>query len=100
MKKNSDYKVVVSYADAHYNHTGIIYKATNFEYHGLTAKGRVIDFNDKLYHDKCIRTYNTDKNGIKKLKPFAQRIKEALKDGRAKYVNTPGKHIYVFKLKK
>tara|TARA_Y100001938_G_C8062258_1_gene418025 strand:- start:749 stop:1420 length:672 start_codon:yes stop_codon:yes gene_type:complete len=100
LKKNSDYKVIVSYADAHYNHTGIIYRATNFEYHGLTAKGRVIDFDGKLYHDKCIRTYNVDKNGIKKLKPFAQRVKDALKDGRAKYVNTPGKHIYVFRLKK
>ena len=100
LKKNSDYKVIVSYADAHYNHTGIIYRVTNFEYHGLTAKGRVIDFDGKLYHDKCIRTYNVDKNGIKKLKPFAQRVKDALKDGRAKYVNTPGKHIYVFRLKK
>ena len=110
LKKNSEYKVVVSYADAHYNHTGIIYKATNFEYHGLTSKGRVIDFEGKLYHDKCIRTYNVLKNEsilspkfekvVKKLKPFAQRVKDALEDGRAKYVNTPGKHIYVFRLKK
>jgi len=37
---------------------------------------------------------------VKKLKPFAQRVKDALEDGRAKYVNTPGKHIYVFRLKK
>ena len=110
LKKNSDYKVVVSYADAHYNHTGIIYRATNFEYHGLTSKGRVIEFEGKLYHDKCIRTYNVLKNksvlspkfekAVKKLKPFAQRVKDALEDGRAKYVNTPGKHIYVFRLKK
>ena len=100
LKKNSDYKVVVSYADAHYNHTGIIYKATNFEYRGLTSKGKVIDFDGKLYHDKCIRTYHIDTKGVKRLKPFAQRVKDALEDGRAKYVNTPGKHIYVFRLKK
>ena len=110
LKKNSEYKVVVSYADAYYNHTGIIYKATNFEHLGLTAKGIVIDFEGKLYHDKCIRTFNSLKNEsilspkfekvVKKLKPFAQRVKNALEDGRAKYVDRPGKHIYIFRLKK
>lgn len=99
LKKNTDYKVIVSYADSHYNHTGVIYRATNFEYHGLTAKGRVIDFEGKLYHDKCIRTYYVDKSGKKKIKPFAQRIKDALENGKANYVYTPGKHIYVFRLK-
>ena len=99
LKKNTDYKVVVSYADSNYNHTGTIYQATNFEYHGMTANGRVIDFNGKHYHDKTIRTYYTDKYGVKKLKPYAQKVRDALESGEAKYVETTGKHIYLFKLK-
>lgn len=100
LKKNTDYKLVISYADTFHNHQGTIYKASNFEYHGLTAKGRVIEYDGRTYHDKCIRTYHIDKNGIKKLKPFAQRVKDALKSGDAKYIDTPGKHIFIYRLKK
>lgn len=99
LKKNTDYKVVVSYADTFHNHEGTIYKASNFEYHGMTAKGRLIQFGDLTYHDKCVRTFYTDKNGVKKLKPFAEKVKKALETGEAHYVDTPGKHIYVYKLR-
>ncbi len=98
LKKNTDYKIVVSYADTFHNHQGTIYKASNFEYHGLTSKGRVIDYDGRTYHDKCIRTYHVDKNGVKKLKPFAERVKNALESGEAKYIETPGKHIYTYRL--
>ena len=94
LKKNTNHKIIVSYADAHYNHTGIIYRATNFQYEGLTSKGRVIDYDGRTYHDKAIRTKYKGK-----LKPFAQRLKQALESGDAKYVSTPGKHIYTFKLR-
>ena len=93
LKKNTDHKIIVSYADAHYNHTGIIYRATNFKYEGLTSKGRVIEYNGRTYHDKAIRTKYKGK-----LKPFAQRLKDALDIGDAKYIQTPGKHIYTFEL--
>lgn len=98
LKKNTNYKTVVSYADTFHNHQGTIYKASNFEYHGLTAKGRVIQHGDKFYHDKCIRTYYVDKNGNKNLKPFAQRVKDALESGDAKYIDTTGKHIFIYRL--
>ena len=94
LKKNTNHKIIVSYADAHYNHTGVIYRATNFQYEGLTSKGRVIDYEGRTYHDKAIRTKYKGK-----LKPFAQRLKQALESGDAKYVSTPGKHIYTFKLR-
>ena len=93
LKKNTDHKIIVSYADAHYNHTGLIYRATNFKYEGLTSKGRVIEYNGRTYHDKAIRTKYKGK-----LKPFAQRLKDALDTGDAKYIQTPGKHIYTFEL--
>ena len=93
LKKNTEIKKVISYADETYGHSGVIYKASNFKHIGMTSKGRVIMYNGKRYHDKTIRTkYNG------KLKPFAATIRNALETGEAKYVKTKGKHIYIYKL--
>ena len=94
LRKNTNLKRVVSYADTTYNHSGIIYKASNFKNIGMTAKGRVIMYNNKRYHDKTVRTKYKGE-----LKPFAKRIKAALETGEAKYVKTKGKHIYIYELK-
>ena len=99
MKQNSAFDLVVSYSDTFYGHEGTIYKASNFKHCGMTTKGKVIDYDGRFYHDKCIRTYYVDKTGIKKVKPFAQRIKSALETGDAKYVQMPKKHIYIYPLK-
>lgn len=98
LKKNTQFKVVISYADAHYGHEGVIYKASNFEHIGMTAKSRVIQFGEKTYHDKTIRTYFIDKYGEKRLKPFAERVKTALENGDARYEERPPKHIYRYRL--
>lgn len=95
LKKNTDLKRVVSYADTTYNHSGIIYKASNFKNMGMTAKGRVIMYNGRRYHDKTIRTKYKGE-----LKPYAKKIKEALEAGEAEYVKTQGKHIYIYELRK
>jgi hypothetical protein len=93
LKKNTLHKAVVSYADAEHGHIGTIYKASNFKYLGCAAGAKVILYNQKTYHDKTIRTkYNG------KLKPFAQKIKDALESGEAVYKTTAGKHIYVYSL--
>ena len=52
-------------------------------------------FGDKKYHDKTIRTKYKGK-----LKPFAQRVKDALESGKAKYVKTLPKNIYLYELVK
>ena len=93
LKKNTQLKVVVSYADKEYNHAGVIYKAANFEYLGLKPGAKVIWHNGKKYHDKTIRTKYKGQ-----LKPFAQRLKDALDAGEARYEKTAGKHCYVYKL--
>lgn len=93
LKKNTDIEKVVSYADPNYGHQGTIYKATNFQHVGMTAKGKVIMWDGKKYHDKAIRTMY---NG--KLKPFAQRLKDALDRGEAYYTEQKPKHIYVYNL--
>lgn len=100
MKQHTSFEVVVSYADAFHDHRGVIYQATNFLYLGQTSKGKVIMYDGRQYHDKTIRTTYTNKFGETKLKPFAQRVKDALDSGAAHYVNTPGKHIYVYPLTK
>ena len=93
LKKNTKIKKVISYADETYNHSGTIYKASNFKHFGMTSKGRVIVYNNKLYHDKTIRTKYKGK-----IKPYCQRIKDALESGEAYYKNTLGKHIYIYNL--
>lgn len=94
LKKNTNIKKVISYADTTYLHKGTIYKASNFSYCGMTEKGKVIIFEGKKYHDKTIRTkYNG------KLKPFAIKIKQAIENGTAEYVETLGKHIFIYQLK-
>ena len=95
LKKNTEYVKVISYADTDYNHQGIIYKASNFKFKGMTNKGKVIVYNNKIYHDKTIRTKYKGK-----LKPYAKKIKEALDNGRAYYKDTLGKKIYIYELKK
>lgn len=96
LKKNTPVKHIVSYADTNQGHVGTIYKATNFDYKGLTAKGRVIVrlSDGKQYHDKTIRTKYKGK-----LKPYAAKLKEQLENGEAIYKKTMGKHIYYMRLK-
>lgn len=95
LKKNTNVKVVVSYADQEYGHFGTIYRASNFEYHGFKKGAKVIMHNGKQYHDKAIRTKYKGE-----LKPFAKRLVDALASGEAYYKETVGKHTYVYNLRK
>lgn len=93
LRKNTAHKIVVSYADAEYGHTGVIYRASNFVLEGKRAGARVILLDGKKYHDKVIRTKYKGE-----LKPFAARIKAALESGQAVYAKTAGKFCYTFVL--
>lgn len=95
LKKNTKIKTVVSYADQEYGHSGIIYRASNFEYKGFKKGAKVIIYNGKQYHDKSIRTKYKGQ-----LKPFAVELKNALAQGNAYYKETAGKHTYVYELRK
>ena len=95
LKRNTQVKTIVSYADPNYGHSGVIYRATNFTHVGMTSPGRVIMWNGKKYHDKSIRAKYKGE-----LKPFARKLKEALDSGEAEYVKQQPKHIYVLKLRK
>ena len=95
LKKNTQIKTVVSYADMEQNHNGTIYRASNFECLGRQSGAKVILWRGKKYHDKSIRTKH---NG--KLKPFAVDLKRALETGDAVYQSTAGKVAYIYQLQK
>ena len=94
IRQHTQVKYILSYADPNHSHRGIIYQALSFEYLGQTAPTKVIKLGNKIYHDKTIRTYYKGK-----LKPYAQKVKDALESGEAQYINQIGKHIYIFKIK-
>tara|TARA_Y100001937_G_scaffold33780_1_gene48141 strand:+ start:153 stop:791 length:639 start_codon:yes stop_codon:yes gene_type:complete len=113
LKKNWCGKILVSYADKQYGHTGVIYKASNWKLVEESKGAKMIKWNDKLYHDKSIRTkYKSTKfnpnqlvlfkddceNQHNRIKPFAKKIISALNNGDAKYVKTKGKYTYIYKL--
>jgi hypothetical protein len=94
LQRNTSLKIIVSYADAEYNHVGTIYKASNFEYLGFKKGAKIILWKEKRYHDKAIRTKYKGE-----LKPFARRLRDALETGEATYKETLGKHSYIYRLK-
>jgi hypothetical protein len=90
LRYNTDIEVILSYADPNYGHEGTIYKATNFEHVGMTAPGKVLLVDGKQYHDRTLRSK----------KPYGARIRQQIADGSAdiKLVDTPPKHIYLFRI--
>ena len=94
LKKNTDIKKVISYVDSNYGHTGIIYKANNFSYKGLTSPGKIILLGNKKYYDKAIRTKYKGK-----LKPFAVNLKNQILLGNAKIIKQKRKYIYIYTLR-
>lgn len=94
LKKNTQVRKIISYADPNYGHEGIIYKASNFNLLGKTSAGRVIVWQGKKYHDKAIRTKYKGE-----LKPFAKKLKVALEKGEAEYVKQLPKFIYIYEVR-
>jgi hypothetical protein len=88
---------IVSYADPEYNHTGTIYRASNFEYLGLGKSTKVFYDTEtgKTYHPRTLSTkYKGD------YQPFVKRLKEKEKNGLLKIINRSGKHCFIYKLKR
>ena len=89
LKKNTDIEVIVSFADEEEGHTGVIYKATNFNYLGTTSPGRILMVDGKKYHS---RSLNQDK------RPYGRELKRRFESGDKNifYRNTKVKHIYTY----
>lgn len=93
LRKNTDWEFVLSYADAEQGHTGVIYRASNFNYLGQTKPGKSLEVDGKKFHVRTLsmldRPYGVEIN---------KRYKD--KDENVKLIETLPKHIYTFHLKK
>jgi len=93
LKGNTDWEFILSYADMEQGHSGIIYRASNFEYIGVTGAGKTLEVDGKKFHIRTLsmldRPYGVEIN---------RRYKE--KDPNVKILETLPKNIYTYKLKK
>ena len=95
-KISKEIEVVVSYADPYHNHNGTIYKASNFQYIGLSGKdsGFLDSETGKTYHSRALRTkYKGD------YKPFVKRLREKLEKGILVPIELPQKHCFCYYFK-
>ena len=93
LKQNTDVEVIVSFADQHYGHSGTIYKASNFESLGMTAKSRVLMVDGKEYHSRSLN---------QPIKPYSVEIRRRYDAGDENifWNKRKPKHIYVYYLNK
>jgi hypothetical protein len=93
LKQNTDWEFILSYADMEQGHTGVIYRASNFEYVGVTGVGKTLEVDGKRFHIRTLsmldRPYGVEIN---------RRYKE--KDPNVKILETLPKNIYTYKLRK
>jgi len=93
LKGNTDWEFILSYADMEQGHSGVIYRASNFEYLGVTGAGKTLEVDGKRFHIRTLsmldRPYGVEIN---------RRYKE--KDPNVKVLETLPKNIYIYKLKK
>ena len=93
LKQNTDVEVIVSFADQHYGHSGVIYKATNFEYIGETASARILMVDGKEYHSRSLN---------QTARPYGRELKRRYDNGDENifFNSRKPKHIYVYYLNK
>ncbi|EEF1427350.1 hypothetical protein C9T98_22225 [Salmonella enterica subsp. enterica serovar Enteritidis] len=95
LKKHTEFKVCVSYADPEHGHVGIVYQAANWTYAGRTAPDIVLETPEgKRYHSRALRTKYKGE-----LKPFAKRLCALKEAGELKEVRVQGKYVYLYALK-
>ena len=93
LKRDTDMEVIVSFADQQHGHTGVIYKATNFDYLGETGKGRILMVDGKEMHSRSLNQLD---------RPYGRELNRRYKAGDENifWKNTEPKHIYVYYLNK
>lgn len=91
LKKNTDWQVVISYADENQGHLGIIYKATNFNYLGKTSPSKTLEVDGRKMHIRTLTMID---------RPYGVEINKRYKTGdpNVKIITSLPKHIYVYRL--
>ena len=93
LKKTTDMEVIVSFADQHYGHAGIIYQASNFDYLGETGGSRILMVDGVETHSRSLNQLN---------RPYGRELNRRYKAGDENifWKKTKPKHIYVYYLNK
>jgi hypothetical protein len=91
LRKNTDWKFVVSYADPEQGHKGVIYRAANFKYEGTTSSGQSLLVDGKPFHIRTLTMID---------RPYGVEINQRYKAGdpNIQIVKTEPKHIYTYQL--
>jgi len=92
LKKYTDWEFVISYADGEQGHTGVIYRAANFDYLGLTQPGKTLMVDGEPFHIRTLSMLD---------RPYGVEINKRYKakDPGIQIVETKPKHIYTYSLK-
>jgi hypothetical protein len=95
-KHDKDVEIVVSYADPLHGHSGTIYKASNFEYIGVSGKDSGFKDLDtgRIYHSRALRTKYKGE-----YKPFVKKLREKLQNGLLIPYKIPPKNCYIYRLR-
>ena len=91
LRKNTEWKFVVSYADPEQGHTGVIYQAANFKYEGTTSTGQSLIVDGKPFHIRTLTMLD---------RPYGVEINQRYKEGdpNVQIIKTEAKHIYTYSL--
>ena len=93
LKRDTDMEVIVSFADQHYGHAGIIYQASNFDYLGETGGSRILMVDGVETHSRSLNQLD---------RPYGRELNRRYKAGDENifWKKTKPKHIYVYYLNK
>jgi len=91
IQKETDVEVILSYADPEFDHSGVIYKAANFDIIGREQYPSVkYRLGDRAYHKRQL--YGDSKT--------SKMLKEALALGILEKIHCKPKHIYTYRFKR
>lgn len=95
LKINTDWKIIVSYADPNFGHSGVIYRASNFKFVGQSGKdtGFKDPTSGKIYHSRALRTKYKGA-----YKPFVKKLRDKQARGELIPVVLKPKLCYTFQL--
>jgi len=96
LKRNTEVKVLVSYADPMHGHVGYVYQASNWNYIGQTPpdKGYIDKENGKSYHSRALRTKYKGE-----YKPFVKILRKKLENNLLEEIILTGKFCYTYNLR-
>lgn len=88
VRKNTDFKSVLSYSDKSVGHKGTIYRAENFQFIGETSESKHVFWNGVRYHP---RSLTIDR-------PYSYKLRDAIKNGEAILETGLPKNIWYYKI--